>query len=300
MPDKRKRTIAYYNYWLKTQLSQAGEKITSIGTESDYFISNLKLALQRGESIVPGATVTYDPPPSLENLHKYNNNKYGDRMIDLVAMNQALLDPQSLWGKSYQFTGFWQSEQLNDDWQPPGELVTFLTEGKPLVVITMGSMVMFDVKELVQKIIAALDLSGQRGIFISGWSGLASINSQSGLFYCIREIPYDWLFPQVSCVIHHGGVGTTAAVLKAGKPSIILPQIICQADMGKILRQANLATEVLDTSFFNPQILADAITQALVDPSVQQSTKTWKMKITSEHGVSAAANLIEAHWQQFN
>lgn len=41
--------------------------------------------------------------------------------------------------------------------------------------------------------------------------------------FLIEECPHDWLFPQMSCLIHSGGIGTVAAGLKAGKPMLILP-----------------------------------------------------------------------------
>jgi sterol 3beta-glucosyltransferase len=38
-----------------------------------------------------------------------------------------------------------------------------------------------------------------------------------------ESIPHDWLFPKMELVIHHGGAGTVAAGLRAGKPTIIKP-----------------------------------------------------------------------------
>ena len=42
--------------------------------------------------------------------------------------------------------------------------------------------------------------------------------------YLMKEsIPHDWLFPQMSLVMHHGGAGTVAAGLRAGVPTVIRP-----------------------------------------------------------------------------
>ena len=35
-------------------------------------------------------------------------------------------------------------------------------------------------------------------------------------------VPHRWLFPRASAVIHHGGAGTTAAVMRAGVPSAVV------------------------------------------------------------------------------
>ncbi|NIW49113.1 MAG: glycosyltransferase, partial [Gammaproteobacteria bacterium] len=35
--------------------------------------------------------------------------------------------------------------------------------------------------------------------------------------------PHQWLFPRMATIVHHGGAGTTAAALRAGVPSVIVP-----------------------------------------------------------------------------
>lgn len=39
----------------------------------------------------------------------------------------------------------------------------------------------------------------------------------------IDSAPHDWLFERVRAVVHHGGAGTTATGLYAGKPTFIVP-----------------------------------------------------------------------------
>ncbi len=55
---------------------------------------------------------------------------------------------------------------------------------------------------------------------VKGWGGLGNIAFPDNVF-ALESIPHDWLFPQVSAVIHHGGAGTTAAGLRAGVPTLI-------------------------------------------------------------------------------
>jgi len=52
--------------------------------------------------------------------------------------------------------------------------------------------------------------------------------------------PHDWLFPRVSAVVHHGGAGTTAAALRAGVPSVILPFFFDQGFWGRRLAACGL------------------------------------------------------------
>ncbi|EGZ07155.1 hypothetical protein PHYSODRAFT_530583 [Phytophthora sojae] len=84
--------------------------------------------------------------------------------------------------------------------------------------------------------------------------------------------------PRVSAVVHHGGAGTTAAGLLAGKPTIIVPffgdhpfwcQAVVSARMGVApCPIAQLTTEVLRKAFVdlqNPELRTRA--EALRDPT---------------------------------
>ncbi|WIA34522.1 hypothetical protein OEZ86_012845 [Tetradesmus obliquus] len=54
-------------------------------------------------------------------------------------------------------------------------------------------------------------------------SGGGGSSSSSTRVLCIKEAPHEWLFPRCSALVHHGGVGTTAAGLRCGKPTVVVP-----------------------------------------------------------------------------
>jgi UDP:flavonoid glycosyltransferase YjiC (YdhE family) len=41
--------------------------------------------------------------------------------------------------------------------------------------------------------------------------------------FVAEALPHDWLFPRTAAAVHHGGAGTTAAALRAGVPSVVVP-----------------------------------------------------------------------------
>jgi UDP:flavonoid glycosyltransferase YjiC (YdhE family) len=57
----------------------------------------------------------------------------------------------------------------------------------------------------------------------------------SELIYFVSRISYDWIFPRVYGVIHHGGSGTTHLALKYACASMIIPHIIDQFVWNKII-----------------------------------------------------------------
>src|SRR5690606_13218317 len=66
--------------------------------------------------------------------------------------------------------------------------------------------------------------SGFRFIIVKGWADWDTNElNDSSRFKVITSAPFASLFPKVKAVIHHGGIGTTAECLRAGKPMLICP-----------------------------------------------------------------------------
>ncbi len=130
---------------------------------------------------------------------------------------------------------------------------------------------------------------------MGGWSAVAPLTAPAGPVYWAQEVPYDWLFPRAVCVIHHGGCGTLAAVLRAGIPSIVLPQIICQEVFGRMLERVNLTTGIFDVRTLESAALAAAVQRAVSDEAVRQSARQWRQRVAEDRGVKAAAEWITDH-----
>jgi len=295
--DTTERTYRYFRTWLEPQLSTGSSQVTALAGRADYFISNLKIVLRRAGKTMPGAAVTYDPPGALDDLAKYRTQEHDGRILDLVAMNRRLIDPDGRWGEAYRFTGFW-SEPEKSAWTHPAGLEAFLDGGAPPVVITLGSMTpCCDTAGLMRAVAEALRAGGRRGIVLGSWSGAEAHAAGSHLVCYESEVPYDWLFPRASCVIHHGGCGTVAAVLRAGKPSIVLPQVTCQEHFAWTLVRNGLATGVIDVHALDPGTLTAAVERAITDQQVVAAARTWQQIVAEDPGVTGAADLVEAHWQ---
>ncbi|KYR02503.1 putative glycosyltransferase [Tieghemostelium lacteum] len=65
----------------------------------------------------------------------------------------------------------------------------------------------------------------QRLIILNNWSNFKICETvykkYAEQFIILNDVDHCWLFKQCSLVIHHGGVGSTAAVLHSGVPSIV-------------------------------------------------------------------------------
>ena len=105
----------------------------------------------------------------------------------------------------------------------------------------------------------------------------------------IGNCPHDWLFGQVSCVIHHGGAGTTAAGLALGRPTIIVPFFGDQQFWGNIVARAGAGPAPIPHKILNVQNLSSAIAKAL-EPSTLERAQTIALKMQEESGVRHGVN----------
>jgi sterol 3beta-glucosyltransferase len=133
-------------------------------------------------------------------------------------------------------TGYWFAPR-DARWQPDGRLTDFLSAGAPPVYIGFGSMGFGkDADERRDAILRALELNRLRGIVATGWGGVAAGDAPSDDVLVVDAVPHDWLFDRVAAVVHHGGAGSTAAGLRAGKPTLICPFVGDQPFWGARVR----------------------------------------------------------------
>jgi len=109
----------------------------------------------------------------------------------------------------------------------------------------------------------------------------------------IQEIPFDWLFDHISCVIHHCGLGTTAEVLKAGLPSIPVPHMIDQFAWADRIHSLGVATDPIPRKELTVEKLSKAITEALENSRMKENAKKLGQKIRKEKGLKNAVMAIE-------
>jgi sterol 3beta-glucosyltransferase len=134
-------------------------------------------------------------------------------------------------------TGYWVLDE--EEWEPPAEfenLKAFIKkardDGKKLVYVGFGSVVVEDSALLTKTIAEAVIKADVRCILSKGWSDrlkdptaatTVEIPLPPEVHHITYSVPHTWLFKQVDCATHHGGSGTTGASLRAGIPTIIKP-----------------------------------------------------------------------------
>ena len=224
--------------------------------------------------------------------------RYADVFGELIAqrrpviygVSEHLLPRPADYGPQIAFTGFWFLDQATG-WQPPAALEAFLAAGAPPVYIGFGSMSDRDPAHLARIAVEALQRSGQRGILASGWEGLAAQQLPPDILR-IDGAPHDWLFPQVALVVHHGGVGTTAASLRAGVPQIVVPFSADQPLWAAQVHRRGVGAPPIPRRRLDVGTLAEAMLAVRDDEVLHQRAGIIAVAVRQEDGVGRAVEIV--------
>jgi len=216
------------------------------------------------------------------------------RMAPIIhGYSQSFLPKPPDWGERGHVTGFWFLDR-DTTWRAPPELVKFLEDGPPPVYVGFGSMLGRNAQEITQIVVEALIESKQRGILLTGWGGLTRVEVPKTI-YIAEYVPFDWLFPQVAAVVHHGGIGTLAEGLRAGKPTVICPLAGDQPFWGEVVAGLGAGPKPISLYRLSKKDLARAIQIAVENERMRDCAVKIGKGITQEKGVEKAVMIIDEY-----
>ncbi|EGX91572.1 UDP-glucose,sterol transferase, putative [Cordyceps militaris CM01] len=195
--------------------------------------------------------------------------------------SKSLIPKPKDWGNYINITGF-SFLPLASSYTPPDDLTAFLAAGPAPIYIGFGSIVVKNPAELSKLLFAAVKKAGVRAIISKGWSKVGGDDVPDNI-YLIGNCPHDWLFQHVSAVVHHGGAGTTAAGIAAGRPTVVVPFFGDQAFWGRMVARAGAGPEPVPFTEMTVDSLAKSITTALTD-DVQKGAQEMAKTIAAENG----------------
>lgn len=152
-----------------------------------------------------------------------------------------------------------------------------------------------DPDAMTKLIFEAVKKSGVRALVSKGWGGLGAdeLGVPEGVFM-LGNVPHDWLFQHVSCVVHHGGAGTTAAGIATGKPTIVVPFFGDQPFWGAMVARAGAGPLPIPYKQLTADKLAAAILEA-IKPETLEMAKELGGKIKEERGCDVGGKSFHDH-----
>jgi UDP:flavonoid glycosyltransferase YjiC (YdhE family) len=110
----------------------------------------------------------------------------------------------------------------------------------------------------------------------------------------IDYAPYEWLFPRMAAVVHHGGSGTTAHGLRAGVPSIIVPFLFDQFFWGRRVHELGVGPDAIPCKKLTAGRLAQAIDVVVTDKQMRHLAAELGRVIEAEGGLNRAVQIVQS------
>ena len=183
-----------------------------------------------------------------------------DTRFNQEFRSPALIPKPRDWGSHISISGFYFLSAASS-FTPEPALLDFLAAGPPPVYIGFGSIVVDDPTAMTKMIFDAVRKAGVRALVSKGWGGLGAGDlGKPDEVFMLGNVPHDWLFKHVSAVVHHGGAGTTAAGILAGRPTVVVPFFGDQPFWGNMIHRAGagpapIAYKGLTTDLLVKQLL---------------------------------------------
>lgn len=256
----------------------------------------------RGQRFVDGLISTLINPMTCAPFNKIRRKyqlapiKSNDELLsphlNLIPVSTQLDPPSPHWEGKHQVVGYWHAPAK--DYQPPQALANFLSAGDVPIIVALGAM-SFESKEDRKKLdilVNSLKNTGMRAVIQGFDKSIAGYPLPDTMIHA-GSIPHDWLFAQGYCIIHHGGLGTTASALLAGKPSIVIPHVLDQFGWADKVYKQGVGTKPIPASKLNEAALTDAIMQLKQGyGQLSDNARILSQKIHTENGLSRAIALI--------
>lgn len=248
--------------------------------------------------------VLYLPPISLMG-HGGHGILNTNKVPFAYTWSPTLVPKPNDWGRNVDVVGFFfladQSSPTGQgsppEYAPDPDLAAFLEAGEPPLFFGFGSCKMEEdvALRLTRAIVGAVEETGRRAILQEGWGKLGHGVPLPDTILRIGNCPHTWLLPRMAAVCHHGGAGTTAAGLIAGKPTMIVPFTGDQPFWGQAVFRQGLGPPPCAVGDVTKQIVVDAINNYLFDEVVRDNVLRASRLLAEEDGVGAAVQVFHGH-----
>ena len=215
-----------------------------------------------------------------------------DTVTRLCMVSPTVVPRPADWDERAHMTGYWFLDE-GQDWQPDPALAAFLEAGAPPVYIGFGSLTVRDPDRLARAVVDGVRRAGVRALLATGWGGLDRIEVPDTV-HVIESAPHDALFQHVSAVVHHGGAGSTAAGLRAGRPTLVCPMGLDQPFWGNRVWKLGCGPKPQSLRRLNADRFAQGLKDLVDREDYRSRASSVAAAIAREDGVGRTIEIIEA------
>ena len=213
------------------------------------------------------------------------------KLFHLAMFSKVLGKPQPDWHAPTLQTGFCFYDGQQDLGKMPENLTEFLDSGEPPIVFTLGSAAVMDARDFFEESAKAAGILNRRAVLLYGiFNETPKITDEN--IVAFDYAPFSQILPRAACVVHQGGVGTTAQVLRAGVPALIMPYSHDQPDNAARCERIGAARTIAREKY-KAETAAKELRELLSDLSYKSKAVEAKKIVEAEHGTKMACDAIE-------
>lgn len=213
---------------------------------------------------------------------------YQPPRMTLALFSPLLSRLQPDWPPHTVLTGF----PFFDQGELGPELLAFLDKGAPPIVFTLGTSAVGTAGDFYRQSLRTVERLRARAVILTGSHTQDLPERLSEDVMIVRYAPHRKLFERASVVVHHGGVGTTAQAMRAGRPMLIVPFGHDQFDNAQRLKRLG-AAEVLPQSRYTCTRAGRLLRTLLNLPAYRAAAESVSAKVRAESGAAESALAIE-------
>ena len=172
------------------------------------------------------------------------------------------------------------------------ELEAFLDAGEPPIVFSLGSVLSHTEIDTFHAALEAARAIGRRAVLVTGHDHADALDLHDDAIR-VNYAPYSLLMPRAAANVHHGGIGTTAQALRAGRPMVVLAHAHDQFDNAARVQRLGVGIRLDANRRVRPDRLAAALQRCVTEQPMQHEAARLGAIIQKEDGAAAAATEIE-------
>jgi UDP:flavonoid glycosyltransferase YjiC (YdhE family) len=213
------------------------------------------------------------------------------------AFSPELIARPKDWAGHYPVTGFltlpYESRISHPSDEIPESLKIWLENGPAPIYMGFGSIPIPDADRFIDLIEQTVNGTGKRIVLCAGWSRFKILPTNPNIYF-IERTNHEWLMPLCSAGLVHGGIGSLAALLRAGKPAIVCSLFADQPIWGKLIEKKGLGVHI-PWKKLNALLLMNAI-NAVSDQKIIEKAAFTGEKLQKETGIENALREIEKYF----
>jgi UDP:flavonoid glycosyltransferase YjiC (YdhE family) len=192
------------------------------------------------------------------------------------------------WNGQRPFVGALTMESPTD---ADDEVASWIAAGTPPIFFGFGSTPAKTPADTLAMISAACAQLGERALVCSGWSDFSHVPHFENV-KVVGTMNYAAAFPACRAIVHHGGLGTTAAGLRAGVPMLIFWTAPDQAIWAARVKRLKVGSGRRFSAITQKSLVADLRT--ILDPQYVARAREIAPQMTKPaESVANAADLLE-------